>query len=127
MKLLTPPTQDNDHHHTQSDGFPLLYILRLTFASLQDCLNDCIYQIERTKEEANLCHQLSESPPSPPVSKVEKVEGTQTKEKTCPAPSTPPDSPELKSQTPTEVFNVDLNEQFRSWQTIFGKNQSSFY
>jgi len=68
-----------------------------------DCLNDCIYQIERTKEEASLCQE------------GEEVREVQTKE-IVPhhQPPSPPDSPELKSLTPTEVFSVDLIEQYRS-------------
>ena len=74
-------------------------------------MNDCIYQIERTKEEANLCQEVEEDETGPEV-KLEKKEAAQTKETR--SPHQPPLSPELKSLTPTEVFSVDLNEQYRS-------------
>ena len=70
-------------------------------------MNDCIYQIERTKEEARVCDQDEEEVALAPVSPAPEHQHQHQ-------PPSPPDSPELKSLTPTEVFSVDLNEQFRS-------------
>ena len=144
MKLLTPPTAEPRPWVGIKDFLTSITILVWPVNSLQDCLNDCIYQIERAKEangvsnqtfQQAVCNQRSENTnntqqqqqhlPSEPVIDIHvspvpvtiapsQAKNHQKTPESSSHLSGHPDSPERV--TPTEVLEVDLLEV--SWSNL---------